>query len=53
MGLTYLFIALWILSIFGYRDPDAWYSISPLQQLPWALLRRRGGRLYLYQSENG
>jgi hypothetical protein len=21
MGLTYLFIALWILSIFGYRDP--------------------------------
>ena len=38
MGLTYLFIALWILSIFGYRDPDAWYSISPLQQLPWALL---------------
>ena len=38
MGLTYLFIALWILSIFGYRDPDAWYGISPMQQLPWALL---------------
>jgi uncharacterized membrane protein len=37
MGLTYLFIALWILSIFGYRDPDAWYGIS-MQQLPWALL---------------
>ena len=25
MGLTYLFIALWILSIFGNYDADSWY----------------------------
>ncbi|NWK86635.1 DUF2157 domain-containing protein [Raoultella terrigena] len=38
MGLTYLFIALWILSIFGNHDLDSWYGLSPTQLLPWALL---------------
>lgn len=28
MGLTYLFIALWILSIFGNYDADSWYQVS-------------------------
>lgn len=50
MGLTYLFIALWILSIFGYRDLDAWYSISPLQQLPWALLFGVAAGICIYIS---
>lgn len=38
MGLTYLFIALWIMSIFGNYDPDIWYRISSVSLLPWALL---------------
>ena len=38
MGLSYLFIALWIMSIFGNYDPDTWYYISSVQLLPWALL---------------
>lgn len=38
MGLTYLFIALWIMSIFGNYDTNAWYSISSINLLPWALL---------------
>lgn len=38
MGLTYLFIALWILSIFGNYDINRWSSTAQLQLLPWALL---------------
>lgn len=38
MGLTYLFIALWIMSIFGNYDPDTWYYTSSIKLLPWALL---------------
>lgn len=38
MGLLYLFIALWILSIFGSDDLDSWYATSPSMLLPWALL---------------
>ncbi|MFU9002086.1 DUF2157 domain-containing protein [Proteus sp. TSJ240517] len=38
MGLTYLFIALWIMSIFGNYDPDTWYRTSSVNLLPWALL---------------
>lgn len=38
MGLTYLFIALWIMSIFGNYDVDSWYSMSSATLLPWALL---------------
>ena len=38
MGLTYLFIALWILSIFGNNDIDSWYDVTQASLLPWALL---------------
>ncbi|MGU3521865.1 DUF2157 domain-containing protein [Enterobacteriaceae bacterium C23F] len=38
MGLTYLFIALWIMSIFGNYDTDSWYSSTHAELLPWALL---------------
>ncbi|MBK0122291.1 DUF2157 domain-containing protein [Pantoea sp. S61] len=38
MGLTCLFIALWIMSIFGNYDIDNWYDTSRLTLLPWALL---------------
>lgn len=38
MGLTYLFIALWILSIFGNYDADSWYNVSQARLLPWGLL---------------
>jgi uncharacterized membrane protein len=37
MGLTYLFIALWILSIFGYRDPMPG-TAYPDAAAAWALL---------------
>ncbi len=35
MGLTYLFIALWIASIFGNYDADNWYQVSQARLLPW------------------
>ncbi len=38
MGLTYLFIALWIMSIFGNYDADSWYQVSQARLLPWGLL---------------
>ncbi|MEG1210412.1 MAG: DUF2157 domain-containing protein [Leclercia sp.] len=38
MGLTYLFIALWIMSIFGNYDIDNWYGTTRTALLPWALL---------------
>lgn len=39
MGLTYLFIALWILSIFGnYGDIDLWYNAAQFELFHWALL---------------
>lgn len=38
MGLTYLFVALWILSIFGNNDIDSWYGVTQASLLPWALL---------------
>lgn len=50
MGLTYLFIALWILSIFGNHDLDSWYSLSPTQLLPWALLFGVAAALCIYIS---
>ncbi|WP_434667326.1 DUF2157 domain-containing protein [Klebsiella sp. B345] len=50
MGLTWLFIALWILSIFGYHDPDHWYSISQAQRLPWALLFGIAAGICIYIS---
>jgi hypothetical protein len=40
LGLLYLFIALWILSIFGnYGDLDYWYSsVRQIELLHWGLL---------------
>ncbi len=39
MGLLYLFIALWILSIFGnYTDISAWYEIKQIELFHWSLI---------------
>lgn len=39
MGLLYLFIALWILSIFGnYSDPDSWLQARQIELFHWSLL---------------
>jgi hypothetical protein len=39
MGLLYLFIALWILSIFGnYGDMNNWYQAKQIQLFHWAVL---------------
>lgn len=39
MGLLYLFIALWILSIFGnYSDLDRWNNVRQIELLHWSLL---------------
>lgn len=50
MGLTYLFIALWILSIFGNHDLDSWYGLAPTQLLPWALLFGVAAGISIYIS---
>lgn len=39
MGLLYLFIALWIVSIFGnYGDMSSWEGIKQAQLLPWSIV---------------
>lgn len=39
LGLLYLFIALWILSIFGnYGDLDRWYGVKQHELFAWSLL---------------
>ncbi|PIF30144.1 hypothetical protein CLU81_0549 [Flavobacterium sp. 9] len=39
MGLLYLFIALWILSIFGnYSDMNSWYGVKQYELFHWGLL---------------
>ncbi|WP_127958221.1 DUF2157 domain-containing protein [Serratia microhaemolytica] len=39
MGLLYLFIALWLLSIFGnYGELSHWYQIRQFELLQWSLL---------------
>lgn len=39
MGLLYLFISLWILSIFGnYGDMDTWYDVKQIELFHWGLL---------------
>jgi len=39
IGLLYLFVALWIISIFGnYSDVDSWYQTDPSDLLYWGLL---------------
>lgn len=50
MGLTYLFIALWIMSIVGNYDIDNWYSVTQASLLPWALLFAVAAVLCIYIS---
>ena len=39
MGLLYLFIALWILSIFGnYGDMNSWYDVKQIELFHWGLI---------------
>ncbi len=39
MGLLYLFIALWIMSIFGnYGDMDSWYKVKQIELFHWSLI---------------
>ena len=39
MGLLYLFIALWILSIFGnYGEIESWYRVRQIELFHWSLL---------------
>lgn len=39
MGLLYLFIALWIMSIFGnYGDPDLWQRANQIELFHWSIL---------------
>jgi hypothetical protein len=39
MGLLYLFIALWLMSIFGnYVDMDSWYNAKDIELFQWSLL---------------
>lgn len=52
MGLTYLFIALWIMSIFGNYDADSWYQVSQRDSCRGAAVCRSGRRLHFYQPEN-
>ena len=39
MGLLYLFIALWIMSIFGnYGDMSSWYKVKQIELFHWSLM---------------
>lgn len=39
VGLLYLFIALWIMSIFGnYGDPEVWQSAKQIELFHWSIL---------------
>lgn len=39
LGLLYLFISLWLLSIFGnYGDLESWYAVRQIELISWALL---------------
>ncbi len=39
MGLIYLFMALWIMSIFGnYGDMDVWYDVPKYMLLHWVII---------------
>lgn len=39
LGLLYLFIALWILSIFGnYGDMSSWYDVKQIELFHWGLI---------------
>ena len=38
MGLLYLFIALWLLSIFGNYDWDSWYDVRQIELFHWGII---------------
>lgn len=39
LGLLYLFVSLWFLSIFGnYGDLESWYDVKQIELVHWALL---------------
>lgn len=39
VGMLYLFVALWLMSIFGnYGSLEVWRQAGPVELLPWALL---------------
>lgn len=39
IGLLYLFIALWLLSIFGnYGDMDSWYDVKQIELFHWGVI---------------
>ena len=39
MGLLHLFIALWLLSIFGnYGDMNSWYEVKQIELLHWGII---------------
>jgi hypothetical protein len=38
MGLLYLFIALWILSIFGNHGDEKWFHVKQIELFHWGLL---------------
>ena len=39
MGLLFLFIALWLLSVFGnYGDMDSWYGVKQIKLVHWGII---------------
>ena len=49
MGLLYLFVSLWIMSIFGnYGEIDLWYKVRQIELFHWSLLFGlvSGGAIY-------
>jgi hypothetical protein len=51
MGLLYLFIALWILSIFGnYGDWDQWHEVKQYELFGWSLLFGAAALGAIYQG---
>lgn len=50
MGLLYLFIALWMLSIFGNYDLNRWYGAHQADLLPWVIIFFMASIICIYIS---
>lgn len=51
MGLLYLFIALWIMSIFGnYGDMSSWRQVNQIELFHWSLLFGSASGLAIYHG---
>jgi hypothetical protein len=51
LGMLYLFIALWILSIFGnYGDWDRWYNVKQYELFGWSVLFGLAAAATLYHG---